>query len=191
MRYNFINSKITTVFDELTVAASEAIDNDNEETQKRKTMHARIFLAEDDNDDARLFEDALAGVLDDLEIHRVYDGVECIYALKHSILPDYIFLDLNMPLKNGIDCLKAIRNMPDLAEVPVVIFSTNHQMKDIDFAYKYGAAYYLVKPNSQKKLETLLRRLMLLIRQPAIIPATKHSFVVREIKQGSMREITE
>ncbi|WP_207496492.1 response regulator [Aridibaculum aurantiacum] len=146
-------------------------------------MSPKIFLAEDDNDDSSMFEEALSEIFPSFQMHRVHDGLECIYALKNFLLPDYIILDLNMPLKNGIDCLKAIATMPDLAEVPVVIYSTNHQMKDIDMAYKLGAAYYLVKPTSQQKLVKVLRRLFLLLKQPGFSRVLKHSFVIRDIQK--------
>jgi CheY-like chemotaxis protein len=144
-------------------------------------MYPQILLAEDDDDDCKLFHDAVTQIFDNFELHRVKDGLECIYALKNFTQPHFIFLDLNMPLKNGIDCLKSIRSMPDLVEVPVIIFSCTHNMKDIDLSYRYGAAYYLVKPASEAVLITLLRRLFLLLKQPHLQPVNKHNFVIREL----------
>lgn len=149
-------------------------------------MSATILLADDDDDDYLLFSEAISQILSDYEMHRVKDGLECIYVLKHFKIPNYIFLDLNMPLKNGIECLKAIRLNPELAEVPVIIFSSTHHLKDIDLSYKFGATYYLVKPQSFPATVKILKRLFLLLSTPGFIPLGKAYFVVRHNqKEGS------
>jgi CheY-like chemotaxis protein len=139
----------------------------------------KIFLAEDDDEDSALFHEALSSLFPDFLLHRVKDGFECLYSLKHFCEPDIIFLDLNMPLKNGIDCLSAVRRMPELAEVPVVIYSSSFNIKDIDAAYKNGAAYYFVKATSLPDFVEMLKKLYQLLKQPKISPILKTEFVVR------------
>jgi CheY-like chemotaxis protein len=138
-----------------------------------------ILLAEDDDEVARLFYESIYALFPNLFLHRVKDGFECLYSLKHFSEPDIIFLDLNMPLKNGIDCLSAIRRMPELAEVPVVIYAATFNIKDIDAAYKNGAAYYFVRANSVPDFMTLLKKLFQLLKQPKISPVLKTEFVLR------------
>lgn len=74
--------------------------------------------------------------------------------------PCVIFLDLNMPLKNGFECLKEIRQTQKLKNIPVIIFSTTSNPDAIDQTYLLGANYYVCKPLSHKLLikaiETLL-----------------------------------
>jgi CheY-like chemotaxis protein len=74
--------------------------------------------------------------------------------------PDVIFLDLNMPFKNGLECLKEIRETPKFKEIPVVIFSTTSNNDVVDITYRQGANYYICKPRSfpllVKVIETVL-----------------------------------
>ena len=88
-----------------------------------------IFLADDDADDCMLFEDALREVSTSTELTTANDGVELINLMETSVPPppDVIFLDLNMPRKNGFECLEQIRKTKKWASIPVVIFSTTGQ----------------------------------------------------------------
>jgi CheY-like chemotaxis protein len=61
--------------------------------------------------------------------------------------PDIIFLDLNMPFKSGLECLKEIRETPKLKEIPVVIFSTRGNNDVVDITYRQGYNYYIFKPS--------------------------------------------
>ncbi len=141
----------------------------------------KIFLAEDDDSDYQLFESALSETLPEFAMHRVQDGLECLFELKQGATPDIIFLDLNMPLKNGIDCLKAMSNISELSEVPVIIYSVSHNIKDIDAAYKLGASYYLVKPQTHQATVQMLKHLFRLLRQPKIHYVLKSEFVIRDV----------
>jgi CheY-like chemotaxis protein len=78
------------------------------------------------------------------------DGAELMSTLDDTVPPPpyVIFLDLNMPRKNGFDCLKEMRRTPKLKDIPVVIFSTSCAMDVIDRTYQEGANYYVCKPNS-------------------------------------------
>ena len=69
-----------------------------------------IFLADDDADDCMLFEDALREVSTSTELTTANDGVELINLMETTVPPppDVIFLDLNMPRKNGFECLELI-----------------------------------------------------------------------------------
>jgi CheY-like chemotaxis protein len=107
---------------------------------------ANILLAEDDTADYDFFVDAFSNVCPDAQVTRAINGLNCISILKTSRHFDIIFLDLNMPGYNGIDCLKHIKSNASLAEIPVIIYSTSHYIKNIDTCYKQGAHYYIVKP---------------------------------------------
>jgi CheY-like chemotaxis protein len=150
---------------------------------KPLVMKMKIFLAEDDDSDYQLFANALAETLPEFSMHRVTDGLDCLFELKQGEVPDVIFLDLNMPLKSGIDCLKAIGNISDLSDVPVIIYSVSHNIKDIDAAYKLGAAYYLVKPATHQATVQMLKHLFRLLKQPKINYVLKSDFVIRDVMQ--------
>ena len=85
-----------------------------------------ILLADDDSDDCLFFKD----VLDELNLPTllttVHNGEQLMEVLlKSTELPDILFLDLNMPRKNGFECLSAIKQTKKLNQVPVIIFSTS------------------------------------------------------------------
>lgn len=124
----------------------------------------KIFLAEDDADDRMFFEDVLKEVNINTDLVMADDGVELMNVLVETVPPppDIIFLDLNMPRKNGFECLKEIRQTAKLREIPVVIFSTSGNTQAIDTTYSLGANYFMQKPRSfallKKAIETVLSK---------------------------------
>jgi CheY-like chemotaxis protein len=123
--------------------------------QKDRTKSYQIFLAEDDADDRMFFEDALKELSIPTNLTIAYDGAELMSKLE-TIMdpppPDVIFLDLNMPRKNGFECLTEIKQTPKLKDIPVVIFSTTASDHVVDKTYQQGATYYICKPHSFSEL---------------------------------------
>ena len=122
-----------------------------------------IFLADDDADDRMFFEDALKKVIIPTQLTLSNDGLELMSNLEKVIEPpppDVIFLDLNMPRKNGFQCLEEIRNTPKLKDIPIVIFSTAASDEVVNKTYQHGANHYICKPQSfellVKAIETVL-----------------------------------
>jgi len=128
-----------------------------------------IFLADDDADDRMFFEDALNQLPIPTQLTLSNDGLELMSNLE-TVVPDVIFLDLNMPRKNGFQCLKEIRNTTKLKDIPIVIFSTTVNEDAVNKTYQLGANYYICKPSSfellVKSIETVLTLEMLLKPQP-------------------------
>jgi CheY-like chemotaxis protein len=122
----------------------------------------KIFLADDDIDDCVLFEDALRELQLETQLTIANDGVELMHTLDKDAfqLPDVIFLDLNMPRKDGFECLKEIKQNSQLKDIPVVIFSTSSSSDIINKTYHGGADCYISKPRSfsllKKAIETVL-----------------------------------
>jgi len=104
-----------------------------------------IILADDDRDDHDFFRDALKLIAPTVSISIVEDGEALLALLKHYV-PDFIFLDLDMPCKNGLECLTAIRANPILHSIPIVIFSSTSRPANIDTAYDMGADLFFIKP---------------------------------------------
>ena len=124
-----------------------------------------IVLADDDPDDRIFFEEALNEVDVATQLTAVGDGAELMKTLAKTVdvpppPPHVIFLDLNMPFKNGFECLKEIRETPRLKNIPVVIFSTSSNQDSIEATYSLGANCYISKPGShqllKKAIETVL-----------------------------------
>ncbi|MEJ7588012.1 MAG: response regulator [Ferruginibacter sp.] len=78
------------------------------------------------------------------------------------LLPDIVFLDLNMPGKNGKECLKEIKENPRFKALPVIIYSTSAHTKDIMDTHSTGANLYIRKPSSMRGLISVIRRVFLL-----------------------------
>ena len=138
-----------------------------------------ILLAEDDSDDYIFLAEALNKTAGPHALLRAANGLECLSLLKKAPkLPDLIFLDLNMPIKNGLECLCAIKDNDALDDIPVIIYSTSHYIKDIDAAYKNGAHYYIVKPADADMLidvlQVVFKKLSLTLEKPS-----KETFVIR------------
>ncbi|MBK9636405.1 MAG: response regulator [Bacteroidetes bacterium] len=117
-----------------------------------------ILLADDDEDDRMFFKDAFEEIKIKTIVKTVNNGVELIQHLSKSdiILPSVLFLDLNMPLKNGMECLKEIKAIDRLKDIAVAIYSTSASKEDIEEAFIKGANVYIKKPSDFSTLKKLL-----------------------------------
>ena len=106
----------------------------------------KIIIAEDDEEDVDLFKDVLKDLAVDVHLQVAANGVELIKMMEDAeVFPELIFLDLNMPLKNGMLCLEEIRLNQHWKSVKVIILSTSSHQDQIKAAYDKGADYYMVK----------------------------------------------
>jgi CheY-like chemotaxis protein len=119
-----------------------------------------ILLADDDEDDRALFTDALQELYDGIELTTAKNGVDLMRLLDtwRGNLPDVIFLDLNMPLKNGFECLDEIRAQQRLRELPVVILSTSSLKETVDILHKKRANMYIKKPGTYPELKNTIEK---------------------------------
>lgn len=107
-----------------------------------------IFYADDDLDDQQLFRDIVSEINSQLDVHFQNDGQELIDQLKNPPpRPQLIFLDLNMPRKDGFEALKEIRQSENLKNVPVIIFTTSDDSASIEATKDLGASVYITKPS--------------------------------------------
>jgi CheY-like chemotaxis protein len=122
----------------------------------------QIFLADDDEDDCALFQSALREVGDGIELVISYDGEELMETLDRRVPPPphVIFLDLNMPRKNGMECLEQIRQTDKYKNIPVIIFSTSSQENSIYEAYEKGASRYITKPGTFTLLKKTIQKVL-------------------------------
>ncbi len=125
-----------------------------------QTTKYNIYLADDDEDDLELFEDAISEVQKDAQVIKFNNGEEMISRLedKSLNLPQVIFLDLNMPGMNGEECLVKIRGNKNLDFIPVVIYSTTFVPKIAERLKSEGANIYIQKPSSYTLLKSILER---------------------------------
>ena len=107
-----------------------------------------IMIVDDDADDREIFIEALKEVDPSIKCLICFDGEDALQYIKsrNAVIPDMIFLDLNMPRLNGMQCLAEIRKMKKLDHIPIVIYSTNNNDTQKSRAIREGAAYYITKP---------------------------------------------
>jgi len=122
-----------------------------------------VLMADDDSDDREIFKEVVHKINNLILIETVEDGTQLLEKLSHILmLPDYIFLDLNMPCKTGHECLEDIRSQEELNNVPIIIYSTSTWKEDINNTYKKGANLYIKKPHAIELIETVLRKVFAL-----------------------------
>ena len=120
-----------------------------------------FFLADDDMDDQMLFVEALTEIDASIKCIVAKNGEEALVLLKdQQQLPDYIFLDLNMPRMSGLLCLAELKKIEMLKNIPVIIYSTSSQQEYIDESRLLGAEHFFVKPPNYSGLLKYLKSLV-------------------------------
>jgi CheY-like chemotaxis protein len=122
-------------------------------------MMNHVVLADDDRDHATIFKKVLETVDPSKHLTIVKDGQELIRLLS-SYVPELLFLDLNMPCKNGLECLQDIRRNLQLNDLPVVVYSSSTHMTDIQKSYLHKADLYMVKPFNSFHLKNALESIL-------------------------------
>ncbi len=124
------------------------------------------MIVEDDADDRLYFRNAVKQIDASYECIESWNGAQAI-KLLHNLkqLPDFIFIDLNMPLMNGLDCLEQLKEDEKLKNIPVIIYSTSQYQKNSDYTSELGASYFLTKPTDTKQLPQLLISAIEKVRQ--------------------------
>lgn len=118
-----------------------------------------VLLAEDDEDDVYLFTTVLAELNQDILVTVTTDGNLLMAFLNQATtLPEMIFLDLNMPYKNGFECLSEIRGNEKWNSIKIFVLSTSTQPQHIEDSYKGGADLYLAKPTSYTQFKNMIEK---------------------------------
>lgn len=121
-----------------------------------------ILLADDDEDDRLFFKEALQEIKVKTVVTTVNDGLQLMNYLNHpgNQLPNVVFLDLNMPVMSGLDCLTEIRRNKELRNLAVAIYSTSSSDENIEEAFVKGANIYIKKPNEFSLLKIILEQVI-------------------------------
>jgi CheY-like chemotaxis protein len=143
-------------------------------------MAQRFFLADDDDDDRLLFEDALRELSRDTSLTMATDGVDLMEKLQETVPPppSVIFLDINMPRKNGFECLAEMKQIEKFRAIPVVIFSTSNEDSTIDRTYRQGANFYIHKPRSFEKLKSAIQQIITIDWSLQTMQPSKEKYVL-------------
>lgn len=120
-----------------------------------------VYLADDDADDADLFKEAIREIAPETSCQVFHDGRELLKGLKTGDLAEMIFLDINMPVMNGWDCLREINKIPAYRSIPVIIYSTSSSKRDRTIARELGASYFYTKADSFSALKQFLNSVLI------------------------------
>lgn len=121
----------------------------------------KLLLIDDDADDQEIFLTALSDLKTPFECETANNGRSALEKLQSGeVKPELIFLDLNMPLMDGRQFLKHLRNTEGIQHLPVFIFSTTNDARTITETMALGADRFVSKPPSYHGLVSLLSHLL-------------------------------
>ena len=118
-----------------------------------------IVIIEDDTDDCEIFDAAIKQISAAIQLECSNDCVDILNKLE-SFAPQLIFIDLHLPLKDGLDCLVDIHNAIALCNIPIIMYTGISSPIDIERAATLGAKIYFEKPSSLGELVTHLREVL-------------------------------
>lgn len=143
--------------------------------------YINICLADDDQDDRLFFTDAFDELKIKTKVSTFNDGVELMNYLNNvdSILPNVLFLDLNMPKKNGVECLSEIKKNEKFNDIAIAIYSTSSSEEHIEETFINGANIYIKKPNDFETLKKILSEVVTINWQYHTSGLNKDNFLMR------------
>lgn len=143
--------------------------------------YTHIILVDDDEDDRLFFTDAFEEIKISTKIQTFKDGVELMDFLNEedSILPEILFLDLNLPRKNGIECLHEIKANDRLKDIAIAIYSTSSSEEHIEQTFVNGANIYIQKPTDFNLLKKVLQNVVTINWQYQTSGLSKENFLLR------------
>lgn len=143
-----------------------------------------ILLGDDDKDDCLFFNEALEELQMSTRLTVVDNGEQLLSHLQKEILPDVLFLDLNMPRKSGFACLEEIKGNESLKQIPVIIYSTSYEESIANELYKKGAHYYICKPGDFVDLKKIVKQALQLILTNRASQPTKEKFLLSNLSKA-------
>jgi len=142
-----------------------------------------LVMADDDEDDRLLAQDAMEAAGINYKCHTVNNGRELLDYLRNqgvyandklNTLPRVILLDLNMPILDGRETLKELKTDPELSLIPVVVLSTSKNDFDVAESYRFGASSYLVKPTDFESMVEMMKSFSDYWFSKALVPEAVH-----------------
>ena len=140
----------------------------------------RTILTDDDEDDRLFFKEAIESIPIETELQMFENGEALMaYLKKAKVLPHLIFLDLNMPVKNGKECLSEIKADTRFQDIVIAIYSTSSSEKDIEDTFVQGANIYIQKPSDFKTLQAAVEKVLKINWQYHTSNLNKSTFLFR------------
>ena len=122
-----------------------------------------VLIIDDDQDDVELFKEAVNELNPEISCWSAPDGQQGYKMLTEDlvVLPDFIFLDVNMPVMGGQECLRKIKSNSRLKSIPVFMYSTTRNDREIHEYENLGAEDFIIKPSEFKKLVQVIKSILL------------------------------
>lgn len=140
-----------------------------------------VVLADDDEDDRLFFTEAFEELKIKTKVQTYNDGVQLMQALIHpdTYIPNILFLDLNMPKKSGLECLKEIKSNSKFKDIAIAIYSTSASEEDIENTFINGANIYIKKPSDFNNLKKVLSEVVTINWQYHTNGLNRDNFLLR------------
>lgn len=108
-----------------------------------------VLIVEDNPGDVRLAREAFADLERPVELTHVATGEEALEALRTAGTPPaLVLLDLDLPASDGHTVLEAVKSDPGLRHIPIVVFTSSDDPRDVDATYDSHANAYVTKPQN-------------------------------------------
>lgn len=116
------------------------------------------LLIDDDHDDSEMFQLAIERTKIPVDCIVANSAIQALKLLKddEEMIPDFIFVDLNMPLMNGRECIHELKKMRKLKECTIIVYSTSSNKQEIKEMLELGAARFITKPSDITILQNAL-----------------------------------
>ncbi|MBT1703972.1 response regulator [Chryseosolibacter indicus] len=136
-----------------------------------------VLLAEDDDDDFDFFSMAIDETSLTVILKRAENGDILLQLLDQNI-PDILFMDIFLPYKTGRECLREIRANRKYDSLPIIIYTSVKELEQIEFCYREGSNFYMIKPTSFNELKAILKKIISLEWKKMMYYPTLSEFVV-------------
>ncbi|RAV98135.1 response regulator [Pseudochryseolinea flava] len=144
-------------------------------------MKKIVLLADDDSDDYEIFKESLHEADCATELIRVDNGEGVFEYLSTSRpRPDIIFLDLNMPVMSGWQCLAKLKNTSVYREIPVIMYTTSSHYRDAEIAKDLNAHGLITKPSDYKLLTQVLKRIICTLGSDDLGSAIHEAYLITQ-----------
>ena len=143
-------------------------------------MTQHFLLIDDDIDDRELFVEALEKAGSTVSCSVCEDAREALKKLETKTIasPDVIFLDINLPVMSGWECLAWLKKSSQYKDIPVIMYSTSSHKRDREIAQDLGALCFFTKPNDYNQLVHFLKEIVEKVSQNAIMDIANYAAAV-------------
>ena len=136
-----------------------------------------VMMAEDDDEDYLIFSLAINELAFTVVLTRAENG-DILLKLLDEKHPDILFLDLLMPCRDGRQCLKEIRANRKFDSIPIIVYTSLSDLKEVEFCYREGSNLYAIKPTSLDELKTILTKILTIDWKKLLYFPPRSQFVI-------------